>query len=69
MTKTEAQPLVDHIAELVNKHGSFRKASKAVGVNSAYLYRMSTGESDHPPAHTLAKLGLLSTPLYCRIKP
>jgi transposase-like protein len=64
-----AQPLSDHVNGLVRDHGSIRSAAKAVGIHHSYLFRMLTGEKTHPSDLTLNKLGLLSTPLYCRIKP
>lgn len=43
---------------LVSKHGSLRKAAKAVNLTPAYLCRLRSGERTGPSEETLAKIGV-----------
>ena len=61
--------LEEHCTALIDHHGSYRAAAKAVKVNHAYLFRMAMGDKSNPSATTLVKLGLLPTPLYLPRKP
>ena len=40
------------------KHGSWRKAGSATGINYAYLHRLAKGEKTDPSDDVLAILGL-----------
>lgn len=44
----------------IKEHGSVRKAANVLGINYAYLHRISTGHRKTVSADTAAKLGLAS---------
>lgn len=46
------------VERLVKKHGSYRKAEAAIGINYAYLQRLATAERIDPSDEVLAALGL-----------
>ena len=47
------------IEALVTKHGSYRAAGEAVGIDHAYLQRLWEGEKTNPSEAVLQKLGLV----------
>lgn len=47
------------VAALVKRHGSYRKAAKAIGVGYSYLCRLRTGSRTNPSTVMLRKLGLM----------
>lgn len=46
------------VERLVKKHGSYRKAGDAIGINYAYLQRLATAERIDPSDAVLTVLGL-----------
>lgn len=46
------------VERLIKKHGSYRKAEAAIGINYAYLQRLATAERIDPSDAVLAALGL-----------
>ena len=48
----------ERIDELCEKHGSLRKAAKAVDVDFGYLSGLRSGEKNNPSEKILSKLGL-----------
>ena len=54
------------IKELAAHHGSLRVLGRVLGVDHAYLYRLSTGEKDDPGAELLRKLKLRRVVTYER---
>lgn len=48
------------VAELVAEHGSLRKAGAAVGIDHAFLWKISNGQK-LAKGDTLARLGLRET--------
>lgn len=54
------------IAELLEIHGTYRAAGKAIGVSHSYLYRVHSGEKEAGDG-LLAKLGLRKEVRYLRI--
>lgn len=55
---TKQSVLQQRAAELIADHGSTRAAGRAVKLNHAYLYRLSTGEATEPTESVLRKLQL-----------
>lgn len=55
------------VNELVRQHGGLRPAARAVQIDSAYLYRLQTGEKVSPGDFILRRLGLRSVTLYLPI--
>lgn len=53
-----ANLLQRRIAELVDKHGSFRAAARVLRVDHAYLHCLCFGKKDNPSDALLRKLGL-----------
>jgi transcriptional regulator with XRE-family HTH domain len=51
-------PLRTRILALIERHGSLRAAARVLGVDHAYLSRLSTGENHNPSDDLLRKLGL-----------
>lgn len=56
--------LEDAVEEIVSLHGGIRAASRATGVDKAFISRLLRGLKTAPSKETLAKLGLESVPLY-----
>ena len=56
--------LKERIDELCEKHGSLRKAAKAVDVDFGYLSGLRSGEKNNPSDNTLEKLGLKKVVTY-----
>lgn len=50
--------LTERIEQLVQQHGSLRKAGRVVGLTGQYLYRLQSGEKTSPSEAALRKLGL-----------
>jgi hypothetical protein len=46
------------IDELVDRHGSLRAVGLVLGIDHAYLYRLSTGDKVNPSERVLKKLKL-----------
>lgn len=46
------------VERLVKKHGSYRKAEAAIGINYAYLQRLATEARTEPSDEVLTILGL-----------
>lgn len=59
--------LRDRAAELITLFGSVREAAGALGIDPAYLQRLSKGQKANPSAETLKKLGLRRTEIYERV--
>jgi len=53
--------LQERIDNLIIKHGSYRKAAKAVDIDWAYLKRMKDGSMINPSHSVCEKLGLKKT--------
>ncbi len=47
------------IIELEAEHAGLRAASRATGIDKAYLCRLKSGEDNYPGTTTLEKLGLI----------
>ena len=58
--------IVARIVELEIQHGSLRAAGRALNIDSAYLYRLKTGEKQNPSAKILYKLRLRKVVRYER---
>ena len=56
--------LKERIDELCEKHGSLRKAAKAVDVDFGYLSGLRSGTKTNPSYNTLEKLGLKKVVTY-----
>lgn len=52
------------VRKIVDAHGGIRSASRATGVDKAFISRLLTGKKTAPSAETLEKLGLEPVPLY-----
>jgi hypothetical protein len=46
------------VAQLVKQHGSVRKAARVLEMDSAYLYRIGSGEMTNPSDYILKRMGL-----------
>lgn len=46
------------VERLIRKHGSYRKAEAATGINYAYLQRLATADRTEPSDDVLQILGL-----------
>lgn len=57
------------VKALIARHGGTRIAARALGVNYAYLSRLSTGQKSNPTDATLRKLGLKKVVTYTPIRP
>lgn len=58
----------ERVRELVQQHGSYRKAAAVVGVGYAHLYRIGHGQSNASDC-TLERLGLdPGTAAFIRLK-
>ena len=68
MTEGSSDPIRTRVGELINTHGSVRAAAKAIGIESSYLFRLSTGEKSSPSDATLAKLGMKRVITFERIQ-
>ena len=68
MTEGSSDPIRTRVGELINAHGSVRAAAKAIGIESSYLFRLSTGEKSSPSDATLAKLGMKRVITFERIQ-
>lgn len=55
--------LRERILELVERHGSYRAAGYALGIEHSHLWRMARGEKE-PTAATARKLGLIKAVSY-----
>lgn len=53
-------------AELIARHGSYRAAARVLQIDSAYFWRLHTGEKTNPSDAVLKKLGLRKVTLYTR---
>ena len=49
----------ERIAELVRKHGSYRKAAKSLGVSKSSLQKAATSDMEHHSAF-LTAIGLIA---------
>ena len=58
--------LAQQINVLCNKYGGFRKTGRVLQIDSAYLYRLYTGEKTRPSKKTQRKLGVIEHILYFR---
>lgn len=56
--------LKEAVQNVVDKHGGIRAASRATGVDKAFISRLLRGLKTEPSYETLAKLGLRHEPLY-----
>lgn len=56
--KSTMTDITTAIESLVQKHGGLRGASRAVGIDIAYLWRLKAGEKTNPSDEVLGKLGL-----------
>ena len=56
--------LKERIDELCEKHGSLRKAAKAVDVDFGYLSGLRSGEKNNPSEKIISKLGLKKVVTY-----
>lgn len=56
--------LEEAVSRLVNEHGGIRAASRATGVDKAFISRLMRGLKTAPSDDTLYKLGLEAVPLY-----
>jgi hypothetical protein len=65
---SELIKLEDAVKSIVEKHGGIRAASRATGVDKAFISRLMRGLKVDPSGETLGKLGLRSVPLYEVIK-
>lgn len=65
---SELIKLEDAVKSIVEKHGGIRAASRATGVDKAFISRLMRGLKVDPSSETLSKLGLRSVPLYEVIK-
>lgn len=54
---------------LIEKHGGIRAASRATGIDAAYLVNLRSGAKVNPGDETLAKLGLEKSVTYRRKHP
>lgn len=55
------------VLRVVKEHGGIRAASRATGVDKAFISRLLRGLKTAPSDDTLNKLGLKAVPLYERI--
>ena len=67
MTNQKLIELPERAKELINRNGSVRAASKAVGIEASYLHRMAQGKKFYPSDKVLTKMGLRRIELYERI--
>ena len=56
--------LKEAVLVIVNQHGGIRAASRATGVDKAFISRLLRGRKTAPSEETLSKLGLKAVPLY-----
>jgi peptidoglycan/xylan/chitin deacetylase (PgdA/CDA1 family) len=61
--------LQERIKELAKHHGSMRVLGRVLEVDHAYLYRLSTGETNDPGDDLLRKLKLRRVVSYERLSP
>lgn len=52
------------VKNIVEKHGGIRAASRATGVDAAFICRLLQGKKTAPSNETLNKLGIEAVPLY-----
>lgn len=64
MASTGLITLQEAVKIVVDKHGGIRAASRATGVDKAFMSRLLRGLKTEPSHETLAKLGLRPVPLY-----
>ena len=69
MEEVRTTTLAERIAELTERHGSLRAASRVIGVDASYLSRLASGEKEHPLKPILDKLGLRQVVSYKRKRP
>jgi len=55
------------IANLIQKHGSYRRAAKVIGIDHTYLHKLFHGIKT-PSDEVLSKFGLVSVVVYRRLK-
>jgi hypothetical protein len=60
--------LQERIAELVEQHGSLRKAARVIEIDVGYLSRLANGEKVRPGRDYLRRIGLIEIRSYERIK-
>ena len=56
--------LEEAVHSIVDIHGGIRAASRATGVDKAFISRLLNGHKTAPSEETLNKLGLEAVPLY-----
>ena len=61
--------LSDCICRIIHKRGGIRKAARELGIDAAYLYRLSVQLKNAPSAATLRKLGISKEIRYRLIPP
>lgn len=61
--------LEEAVQTVVDKHGGVRAASRATGVDKAFISRLLRGGKTAPSDETLNKLGLEAVPLYMVLTP
>ena len=61
--------LEEAVQTVVDKHSGIRAASRATGVDKAFISRLLRGCKTAPSAETLNKLGLEAVPLYVVLTP
>jgi hypothetical protein len=57
------------VQAVVERHGGIRAASRATGVDKAFISRLLRGHKTAPSDETLNLLGLRAVPLYEILKP
>ncbi len=69
MSKRRLITLEDAVSKVVAKHGGIRAASRATGVDKAFISRLLRGFKTSPSDETLSALGLRAVPLYEIVPP
>ena len=67
--KRELITLEEAVQTVVDKYGGVRAASRATGVDKAFISRLLRGCKTAPSDETLNKLGLEAVPLYMVLTP
>jgi hypothetical protein len=60
--------LNERIAELVEQHGGWRSAARAIRIDVGYLFRLSNGDKTSPSVAVLRRLGLRAVVNYERLR-